>query len=606
MVRLALVDLSARGAQPMWSRDRRVAIVFNGEAYNFRHERKRLAAAGYRFDSSTDTETVLALYLERGPSFVEALRGMFALAIVDWRDSRAGNPPRLVLGRDRFGIKPLYFTETSEGMVAFASEIKGLLALGCVAPEIDPDGLASFLAHGFVVQPSSIIRQVRMLEAGCLRIHVPGRAAESIRFGALPPAVSSRESLGQSATRLRAVLDESVGLHGIADAPIGAFLSGGVDSTGVVGLMRQHVPNLQTYSLGWTGGGSRDETAEAEATARRLGCRHTSIRVSGREVAEIMPRFARDLDQPSVDGLNTWLVSRVAAGDVKGVLSGLGGDEWFAGYPVVRLMARYSGGASGAVAGWAGQMARALAAPLGDTRFESRLRNWSSYRSPLALWMRPHSVFFERRVESLLGQRPSHGAQERVLQALAEMADPEGDEGPVRLACRLDLGVYLKSQLLRDTDATSMAHSLEVRVPFVDPEVAAFAMSCDDKYKLGATSGRGSRYGISGAKRVLIESLRDLLPPDIDGRPKRGFWMPLEEWIKGPIRELAMEATSDSVVRRRGLLAPAAVAAVRLRAEGRKPGAAYPELWSLMMLELWCREVLDPAKVRSEESATGA
>ena len=283
MVRLALVDLSERGQQPLWSPDGRVAILFNGEMYNFRAERRRLEGE-FPFRSSTDSEVVLALYLERGPAFVEVLRGMFALAILDWREAGEDGPPKLLLARDRFGIKPLYVAESADGGITFASEIKGLLASGRVAPELDPEGVASFLRHGFLVQPRCIVRGVRMLGAGTVEIHAVGQPAKRERFGQLPPAQARVESLSEAAKRLRAVLEESVALHAFADAPVGAFLSGGVDSTGIVALMLRHLPRLRTYSLGWADGGAADETAEAEATARRLGCEHTSVLVQGREV----------------------------------------------------------------------------------------------------------------------------------------------------------------------------------------------------------------------------------------------------------------------------------------------------------------------------------
>jgi asparagine synthase (glutamine-hydrolysing) len=594
MVRLALVDLSERGQQPLWSPDGLVAILFNGEMYNFRAERQRLDGT-FPFRSSTDTEVVLALYLEMGPSFVEALRGMFALAILDWREAGAEGPPKLLLARDRFGIKPLYVAGSGDGGIAFASEIKGLLASGLVAPEVDPIGLASYFRHGFLVQPRCIVRGVRMLEAGTVEIHEPGGATKRLRFGSLPAAVARPESLRDAADRLRSVLEQSVALHALADAPVGAFLSGGVDSTGIVALMLRHLPRLRTYSLGWVGGGAPDETPEAEATAQRLGCEHTSVLVPGREVAEVLSRFARDLDQPSIDGLNTWFVSRVAAREVKGVLSGLGGDEWFAGYPVASRMARFSSPARGAAVRLAGRMASTLSGPLAGTRLGARLENWSSYRSPLALWLGAHSVFSDGDTAKLLGRHADETGEERIVRALLADGSEPSEESVASLACRLDAGVYMRSQLLRDGDATSMAHSLELRVPFVDAEVAAFARSCDDRYKVDA-AGAGRTYRTSGAKRVLIEALRDLLPPGIENRPKRGFAMPYETWMRGPLREIALDCTSGETVRARGLLSPPAVADLRRRVESHEPGAAYPKLWSLMILELWCREVLDPAR----------
>lgn len=594
MVRLALVDLSENGQQPLWSPDHRVAILFNGEIYNFREERRRLVSS-YPFRSTTDSEVVLALYLERGPSFVEKLRGMFALAILDWRFGGETGSPDLLLARDRFGIKPLYVADAGDGGIVFASEIKGILASGLVSPEVDSEGLASFLHRGFLSQPRSIIRGVRMLEAGSVEIHRSGGSPRRTRFGALPVADPQEETLEAAAARLRATLEESVALHALADAPVGAFLSGGVDSTGIVALMSRRVGPLRTYSLGWVEGGAADETEEAEDAARRIGCEHTTVRVSGAEVAELLPRFSRDLDQPSTDGLNTWFVSRVAAREVKGVLSGLGGDEWFAGYPVVSRMVRCFSGPRRHWTRFAGQVAHSLSSVAAGSRAGERLESWSSYRSPQALWMQSHSVFPARSAAVLLGLVPGSVDAPQGESVAAARGGGEDGESVASLACRLDAEIYMRNQLLRDSDATSMAHSLELRVPFVDAEVAAFARSCDDRYKVDA-AGAGRTYRTSGAKRVLIEALRDLLPPGIENRPKRGFAMPYETWMRGPLREIALDCTSGETVRARGLLSPPAVADLRRRVESHEPGAAYPKLWSLMILELWCREVLDPAR----------
>jgi asparagine synthase (glutamine-hydrolysing) len=360
MVRLALVDLSERGQQPIWSEDRRVAILFNGEIYNFRDERARLEKAGYRFQSNTDTEVVLNLYLERGVEFVERLRGMFAIALFDWRNSGTDQPPTLLLARGHFGIKPLYVAHANDDprSVMFASEIRALLASGLVPRNVDRAAMAEYFSSGFVWQPRTIISGVRMMEPGTLEIYEPGEPLCVKSFWRVPTYVPRHETLDEAAERLRHVLDESIRLHAFADAPVGAFLSGGIDSTGIVGLMRKHVPQLRTYTLRFPEFPGADEATEAAEAAELLEVRNTVVDVTGREVAEWLPHFAGDLDQPSADGLNTWLISRAAAGDVKGVLSGLGGDEWFAGYPVTRRMSRHAI----PVLGWTQSLAAWMAA----------------------------------------------------------------------------------------------------------------------------------------------------------------------------------------------------------------------------------------------------
>lgn len=595
MVRLALVDLSDRGQQPIWSHDQKVAILFNGEMYNFRSERARLQRAGYEFRSSSDTEVVLALYLEKGKSFVESIRGMFAVAILDWRGSAPDSPPILFLGRDRFGIKPMWISELTEGLV-FASELRALVASGVVPGDLDVEGVACYLEHGFVLQPSSILSGVKMLEAGTWVQYEDGRAAVRSRFASLPAQARVRESFGDATRRLREILEESVALHALADAPVGAFLSGGVDSSAVVALMRPHIPRLRTYSLGWQDGGAIDETAEAEATAKRFDCEHTTCMVSGSEVADLLPRFAGDIDQPSTDGLNTWFVSRLAAREVKGVLSGLGGDEWFAGYPVAARMAAYESCVGAASLRTMGYGALLLSRGTSKGAARRRLESLGAYRSPLALWTRSHTVFSSEEVGALLGRSLEKRCVgvERFAAALAEEGGEELEaESPLVLAMRLDADVYMRSQLLRDSDAASMAHSLELRVPLVDAELARFARTCRSSFKLSRAGAEESVSRRGCAKHVLIAALRDLLPADIERRPKRGFSMPFESWLQGPLLEIAMDATSDSTVKRRGLFEPKAVARTRGAFKKGEAGAGYPKLWSLMILELWSRQVLD-------------
>lgn len=594
MVRLALVDLTERGQQPLWSPDRRVAILFNGEMYNFRAERSRLAAAGYPFQSQTDTEVVLALYLERGPAAVDALRGMFALALFDWRDTAPDGCPDLILARDPFGIKPLYVAEGSgsEGSLVFASELRALLASDRVPRRVAPEALADYLQRGFVVQPRTMIDGVRMLEPGTLVRHRPDQRREARRFGALPAYQPRRESLDEAAQRLRGVLEESVRLHALADAPVGAFLSGGIDSTGIVGLMRRHVSDLRTYTLRFPDLPGNGESELAESAAARFGCRHTTVDVTGDDVARDMPIFAEQLDQPSTDGLNTWLISRAAAGDVKGVLSGLGGDEWFAGYPVVRRMARCVGSTGGRVQSLAGMGARLVAGAAPLERVRSRLLRLAARRSPLAIWLHSRCVF---RPDQVARMTHRSAAPRDELERLLSRENPAWrDESPLGLACLLDSAAYMRCQLLRDSDAASMAHSLELRVPLVDREVVAFSRSCDDSWKLDLAGGDGSRYGESGSKRVLIHALRDVLPASIAERPKLGFALPYEQWLRGPIWPLARELCSPAALRRRGLVDPDWPGACHASDPSKLAAEqVYPQLWSLLVLELWCASVLD-------------
>jgi asparagine synthase (glutamine-hydrolysing) len=595
MVRLALVDLSDRGQQPLWSADHRVAILFNGEIYNFRAERERLTAAGYRFETMTDTEVILNLYLERRLDFVDRLRGMYAVAIFDWSESSPGGSPEMVLARGPLGIKPLYIAAPvgDPNALIFTSEVRSLLASGLVARRVDREALAQYLSCGFVIQPRTIIEGVRMLEPGTFERYFPGQSVERRKFWRLPAYEPRSETLEQAAERLRGVLEESVKLHAFADAPVGAFLSGGVDSSGIVGMMRRHIPDLRTYTLKFPDVPGADEADHAAATARALGCKNTVVEVGSSDVAQLFAQYARAIDQPSTDGLNSWLISRAAAEDVKAVLSGLGGDEWFAGYPVTRRMANYATYPLGRLNSIAGKLAAVVERHLPEGHVRQRAHNLAMRRTPLAAWLHAHSVFRYDQARRMAGLSIDPSGNVAWFESyLATLADDWQSESPVGLSCLLDAGVYMGNQLLRDSDVMSMASSLELRTPLVDVEVVKFSRTCRDDFKLRTDGGSDGRYAASGAKRVLIEAMRRALPADIDKRPKRGFALPIVHWLRTDLRPLVAEACDPATISRRGLIDPEVIRPL-MRTPEAVEANLYPHLWSLVVLELWCRSVLD-------------
>ena len=556
--------------------------------------RQRLAQAGVRFRTDTDTEVILELYLERGLDFVDRLRGMYAVAIFDWRQTRPEALPRLVLARGPLGIKPLYAAAPAgdpEGLI-FASEVRGLLASGLIPRRVDPEGLAEFLADGFVIEPRTIIAGIRMIPPGSIEVYSPDRAVERRVFWTTPRYAPRDETLDEAAERLRGVLDESVKLHAFADAPVGAFLSGGVDSTGIVGLMREHVSDLRTYTIRCPDVMHQDESAFAAATAAAFGCRNTVVEITGREIANLLPRFAADVDQPSSDGLNTWLISRAAGRDVKAVLSGIGGDEWFAGYPVTRRMAYANGRLSGRLLKIAGHAAQGIAPWIPEGKLRSRALDLAARRSPLAIWLHAHRMFRYRAARRAVGLPAGPVSQEEwFYDYLRSVGDDVARETPVGLSCLLDFQIYMGNQLLRDSDAMSMAHSLELRTPLLDLAVVEFSRTCRDEYKLNLR-GSGNRYGQSGAKQVLIRALGDVLPADMSRRPKLGFALPYGQWLGGALQPLVAEVCDPKAVAARGLIDPALVAP--LVRSGESSGADV-QLRGLVLLELWCRNVLDAA-----------
>jgi asparagine synthase (glutamine-hydrolysing) len=521
---------------------------------------------------------------------------------LDWRERGRDAEPKLIVARDPFGMKPLYVAKGPgvEGGVSIASELKALLAAGRVDRRIDRQSLVDYLAHGFVLQPRTILESVRMVEAGTYEIYEPGKDAVAIKYWWMPAASPRTETIRHSAERLRAVLEESVALHAFADAPVGVFLSGGIDSTVIAALMKKHLPRLRSYTMRLPDSPFGDESAEAMKAAERIGCENSVVETRGEDVARLLPRFVRDLDQPSNDGLNTWLISRAAARDVRGVLSGLGGDEWFAGYPSSSRMARMNGGVLSRAGKIAGGVAHAIESLLGD-RAPRRALDAAARRDPFAMWIHGHSIFSQAAARRMVGSAVASGTEmDRFVRLLDEQSPTWHEESPVGLASLLDVGAYLRCQLLRDSDVASMASSLELRVPFVDVRVAEFSRSCRDDYKLRPNRGSDLTYASSGAKRVMIEAVRDLLPPELERRKKRGFSLPLEHWMKTSLREMVAETTSMETMRRRGLLDAESVERALRRED---PERIYLNRWALAVLELWMREVLDAPMAREAPRA---
>jgi len=601
MARLAVLDPTAAGHQPMAIEDGAIQIVYNGEVYNFAAERRALAAMGVNFRSTSDTEVVLRLYERYGVDFVGRLRGMFALAIWDRRPGPGRE--RLVLARDHLGIKPLLYAEV-RGRVVFASELKALLASGLVAPTIDPTALRTLLTYGAVLQPRTMLRDVNALLPGH-RLIVENGTTRLERYWSLGldrvPGLRSRPYDDQ-VDAVAEVLEQSARLQLVSDVPLGAFLSGGVDSSILVAVMTKALGTpVKTFSVGFAAEGSAmDETADAERMARHLGTDHTTSIVTGDDVRDRIAAIAAALDQPSVDGVNSYFVSLAARRSVTVAVSGTGADELFAGYPWFITMARES-------ERWARDPWRALARSLvaaaaRHPAFDGLLRRQGGGEIHrlrrggfVGAYGETYQIFGPVGAARLLARSVAAAAgagtpPHRDLTRLDELAGGSAIERVSALAMR----GYLTNQLLRDIDAVSMAHSLEVRVPYLDLEVVDTVLSLPDVAKLGdvrADDPYGRTYRDTGAKRVLIDVGRQWLPRDFDVQPKRGFAMPFAAWLRGPLRDAFDDAVNGPGAKRRGLLQPSGVERVRDRF--RRGEAPWPEPWLLMMLELWCREVLD-------------
>ena len=615
MTRLAIIDTGTGGHQPMLSPDSQIGIVYNGELYNFREERSLLEKLGYSFRSTSDTEVVLRLYEHYGDDFLLRMRGMFALAIYDKR--KGPGHERLLLARDQLGIKPLLYT-TVRGRFVFASEIKALLASGLVAADIDPVALRLLLTHGAIVQPHTILRGVKMLLPGHRLILEQGCEERVERYWSL--GLDRRTDLRSRAyeeqvEEVRNALEESVRLQMVSDVPLGAFLSGGVDSSLLVALMAKVAgqDRLKTFSVGFEAEGENlDETDDAEQTARFLGTDHLRVVVRGNDVRDRISHIAYHLDQPTVDGINSYFVSLAARRRVTVAISGTGGDELFAGYPWFEQMVcdelrhQSTSWKSTAKSLLASVARRPLFDPLVPVRGGYRFANWREDAGFLARYYAANPMFEAPWTARLLAPDLRSEAQAGRSSHYDLLPIDELPEGSViERVTGLCLRGYTNNQLLRDIDAASMAHSLEVRVPFLDPVVADVALSLPDSAKMGANPGSSlspRSYRDAGTKRILLDVAKDLLPAGFDTRVKHGFTMPFNSWLRGPLRETLDETLSEQTVARRGLLEPSAVAGVR--AQFLSGSIEWPQPWLLMMLELWAREMLKASTKRSEVCAT--
>jgi asparagine synthase (glutamine-hydrolysing) len=558
--RLAIIDLDG-GDQPIANEDGTCTVVQNGEIYNYRELTRELERAGHRFRTRSDTETLVHAYEEWGLGFAERLRGMFAVAI--WDASRR----RLVLARDRFGIKPLYYRD-ADGELAFASELDAL-----PKGDLDLDALEAFLAFNSVPAPLSIFREIRKLPAGHLLTWEEDRSAleRYARPGPLPPRHGEDEA--ELVEECRARLRDSVRAHLVADVPVGVLLSGGVDSGALAALAAEESPEpVRTFSIGFEEA-SFDELAGARAVASRYGTRHREL-VLRTDAALLLPALADAFDEPFADSsaLPTYLVARLAAEDVKVALSGEGGDELFGGYyPYVADLAAER---FGRFAARARPLVERLPTSARKASFDYKAKRFAraAHLPPLERHHAWKEIFSADVRAELTGR--THEWDPISVQR-ERFAETEGHELLTRLQ-DVDLGTYLADDLLVKTDRASMAWSLEARVPFMDTVVANFAFSLPSRHKVRGLS----------KKRLLRKAVEPLLPREVVHGRKRGFSIPAAAWLRGELEPFARETLSDQTLRRQGYFEPAVVARLLDDHAARREDLSR-QLWGLLAFTLW-------------------
>jgi asparagine synthase (glutamine-hydrolysing) len=567
MRRLSIIDL-AGGDQPIANEDGRIQVIQNGEIYNYRELMDELRGRGHSFSTHCDTEVLVHLYEERGPRFVEELRGMFAVAI--W-DARHG---RLLLARDRFGIKPLYY-RVADGSLSFASELKALLGQPGFSREIDHEALEAFLTFNSIPAPLTIFKEARKLPAGHLLVAEDGEIEVS-RY-ARPAPVAAEEVRNESddvlADELRERLRDSVRAHLVSDVPVGVLLSGGIDSCSLTALAAQESGyRVSTFSIGFEES-SFDELDQARLVSKRYGTDHHEL-VLRPDAVDLLPRLVEAFDEPFGDSsaLPTYLVSQLAADTVKVVLSGEGGDELFGGYYTYvadRLAPRV-----GRAAPLLRPLVERLPSSSEKVSFDYKAKRFvrGANLPPVERHHAWKEIFASDARRQLLATPPTSDPLDLYR---ARYAETEGAQALARLQ-DLDLGIYLVDDLLVKTDRASMAHSLEARVPFLDPVVAELALALDTKQKVRGFS----------KKRLLRKAAAPLLPKQIIRGRKQGFSIPVAAWLRGGLAPFAREVLSPETIERQGQLRPAAVTRVLDdHVSGREDLSR--QIWGLLAFTLW-------------------
>ena len=579
--RLSIIDLSPAGHQPMRDPHGNNRIVFNGEVYNYKELRQRLSGdfRGVAWRSSTDTEVILQAYAAWGKEGVEQLGGMFAFGL--WDDAKR----ELFLARDRFGQKPLYYYQ-GQGFFAFSSEVRALLATGLAPKVLDPVALWQYLGYQSAPSPRTMVEGVRMLPPGCwLSVRANGETDEHRYWDLLGNASpdAGMDSPAQAQQRVRELLQESVKLHLVSDVPVAAFLSGGIDSTAVVALMREGGVTPRTFSVVF-GESHRtfDEARFSRLAASRFACEHTEVLLHDEALLRQLPEALGAMDQPTGDGVNTYIVSKaVRDAGVKVSLSGLGGDELFAGYPSFARLQRSAGfrrlwgHTPSGVRSLAGRAVSAMGGSVKAAKAGAFLGGDGTLATAYPL------------LRQVLSPAQRRGMlQDNVVAAIDGGGDPYVDMLREELAKSPNAGVlaqvsyaeartYMHDVLLRDTDQMSMAHALEVRVPLLDHRLAEYVMGLPDAYK----QSNGT------PKRLLVRSLDGLLPQEIVQRPKQGFTLPFDPWMRGALRQFSHDRMRR--LGQRGIFRPQALDTLWGTFQSGDRGVSWSRLWVLVALDEW-------------------
>jgi len=586
MRRLAIIDLSPSGHQPMTNETGEIVVIFNGEIYNFLELKAVLESKGHHFKSQTDTECILHAYEEYGPDCVHKFRGMFAFAIYD-KTRR-----ELFIARDRLGVKPLYYAKLG-GRLVFASEVKALLSSGLISKRINFQAVHHFLSFGSVPNSMTMFRDVEVLPPGhtlFLRKNsdpVIRKYWDPIDFCDPKPA-----SFNHAVEQIREIVEEAVKIRLISDVPLGVFFSSGLDSGIIAGIMKQTFgANVKGFTVGFSDSSSANEAPIATRAAKELLIDHATSIVSGEDAVADLENVISAMNQPSYDGLNTWFVSGFARRRVTVALSGLGADEIFWGYRHFRRIPQYIGLArvwkriipSDKHSSLARLLRRSLFSH--NAKLDKMLLLSSNDVSPelvqvysLYRFLQPEEWKTNLYSKEFLAELGYAVPSMDLLHPL--LAGFEMQWGVEKAISVLEIKNYLANILLADSDSMSMAHSLEVRFPFLDHKLVEYMLNLDSRLFIRSIREKG----------LLKKAFSDLLPSVTIGRKKQGFELPMKQWMKTALKEVVEDALSEASIKKRGFFEPATIGEY-YKLFSRDTKSRWEPIWSLVVLELWLRSL---------------
>jgi len=576
--RLAIIDLSPSGEQPMWSSGGRYAIVYNGEIYNYRQVRDELARDGAQLRSASDTEAILEGYARWGEGVLGRLRGMFAFAIWD------GLLGTLFLARDPLGVKPLYVASVPGG-IAFASEVRALVASNAVVPRLCARAVQSYLSWGSVAEPDTILEGVRSLPPAS---HLTHKAGVSVvhQYWRPQPWPTSETSFEQAASELAPLLKEAIELQLVADVPVGVFLSGGIDSSVIAAIASQQSARpLDTFTVAFDEA-AMSEGQHAAAVAAFFGCNHHQVLLRADRARDEIDDALAALDQPSADGINTYFVSKaVKAAGISVALSGLGGDEVFGGYAHFRDFATASR-LAGKVPGPVGRGMEAVLGAPGLPVLSIRARKLANLLGgppgAMGAYAGLRCMFTPSQVGALLSRELSSALPHSTSHPSVATNGGRLSDDPVNALSVLELSNYLRNTLLRDADVMSMAHALEVRVPLLDHRLIDALLPIPGSLKLHRS-----------CNKPLLLAASPPLPPSAVNRPKMGFTLPFDAWLRGPLKNRVDSLFEDGAIPRTGLLDARSVQNIWQSFLAGDRRVNFSRVWSLVALLSWA----DLAKV---------